>query len=455
MEMMAWPILTGVFLAGAGLAWAVSSALAKSRTAAAEARVGELRQQVESAGRGFDGLRQRLEGADAARITAEARVEELQRSLAEERVLLEEAKQRLSDTFKSLAAEALAANNVGFLALAEQRFSLLQSGAASDLEARKQAVETLVGPLNQAVSAYQEKVIAVGERLASLRETEAALQTETAKLVNALRSSNVRGRWGEIALRKTAELAGMQNHCDFIEQETVATDDQGRLRPDMIVKLPADRVVIVDSKVPLEGYLESLEAKTDDERRAALTKYAAQVNRHVAGLADKAYWNEFPSAEFVVLFIPSDSFLAAAAEQDPGLIEAALARKIVIATPSTFIALLRAIAYGWRQESLAENAQKISALGQELSDRIATWVEHIGRVGSSLEKAVESFNAAAGSLEARVLPSARKFKELGVGGKRDIEALPTINQAPRRLSALGHASDEPGQAMIESLEEGS
>lgn len=432
---MAWPMLAGVFLAGAGLAWAVSSALAKSKTSAAEARVEELRAQVNAARQGFDGLRAKLEESERAKVEAETRVVEIGKRFVEQQALLDKAKQDMSDAFSALASKALADNNVGFLALAEQKFSLLQSGAASDLEARKQAVETLVGPLNEAVSAYQEKVIAVGERLASLRETEVALQTETAKLVNALRSSNVRGRWGEIALRKTAELAGMQNHCDFIEQETVTTDDQGRLRPDMIVKLPAGRVVIVDSKVPLEGYLESLEAKTEDERRVALAKYAVQVNRHVAGLADKAYWNEFPSAEFVVLFIPSDSFLAAAAEQDPGLIEAALVKKIVIATPSTFIALLRAIAYGWRQESLAENAQKISALGQELSDRIATWVEHVSRVGGSLEKAVESFNAAAGSLETRVLPSARRLKELGVGGKKDIEALPTIHQVPRRLMA--------------------
>ena len=223
----------------------------------------------------------------------------------------------------------------------------------------------------------------------------------------------------------------MSPHCDFIEQESVDTTS-GRQRPDMVVKLPAGREVVVDSKVSLSAYLEALEANTDEEREAAFTRHAAQVKQHVKKLASKDYWEQFKSApEFVVLFIPNDSFFAAAADKDPSLVEFALGRKIVIATPTTFIALLRAIAYGWRQEQVADNAQRICALGQKLSERMGTLADHLIKVGGSLGKAVESYNAAVTSLESRVLPSAREFKQLGAGGKKEIEELQVIEQQPR------------------------
>lgn len=450
-------LLVGLAL-GAGLGWVISAARTKAgagsilrdqetRTAAAEARVDEVRQQLASARGDFERLREDLRQAETTRAAAETRVIETERNLIEQKILLEEAKSRLTDTFKSLAAEALAGNNAGFLILAEEKFKALKDEAAVDLEARRKAIEAIVHPLSETLSAYQQETKAledkrlreystVGEQLRAVALGQATLQSETAKLVNALRSPQVRGRWGEIALRKTAELAGMTLHCDFVEQESVTTED-GRIRPDMVVKLPAGREVVVDSKVPLGGFLEALEAKTDEDREVALLKHAAQVNQHVAKLASKEYWDQFEAApEFVVLFIPNDSFLAAAAEKDPDLVESALRQKVVIATPTTFIALLRAIAYGWRQELVAESAQRICALGQELADRMGVLAEHLIKVGGAIGKAVESYNAAVASFESRVFPTARKFQALGAGGKKEIQELPAIDQKPRALTTF-------------------
>ncbi|MFA6600224.1 MAG: DNA recombination protein RmuC [Candidatus Omnitrophota bacterium] len=437
---------------GAVMAWRAKPQGDQGKVAAAEARVEELRAQIDAARTGFDGLRHRLEEAEAAKTEAETRVEESEKRIAEQRALLEDAKAKLSETFDSLASKALQANNKGFLTLAEEKFGSLKASAEAELETRKVAIETLVGPLNEALANYQasakeleekrlREMSAVGQQLSSLAAAQVTLQGETAKLVNALKSPQVRGRWGEVALRKTAELAGMSSYCDFVEQESVTTED-GRLRPDMIVKLPTGREVVVDSKVSMAGFIEALEAKTDGERDAALLRHAAQINQHVKQLSAKEYWDQFPLApEFVVLFIPNDSFLAAAAEKDPNLIENALNKKVVIATPTTFIALLKAIAYGWRQEVLAENAQKISSLGQEISDRIATIVDHFNSVGKSLGKAVESYNAATASFETRLLSSARKFKELGASGKKEVEAIEPVDHMPRAISAMP-AKDE-------------
>ncbi|MBZ0168827.1 DNA recombination protein RmuC [Candidatus Methylomirabilis lanthanidiphila] len=456
--MTEWLTLALGLWIGAALGWAIGVARTKAgvsarlreheaRTAAAEARVEEVRQQLASAKNDFEILRENLRQAEMAAAAAEARVNEIERNLAEQRTLLEEAKARLSDTFKSLAAEALAGNNAGFLVLAEEKFKALKDEAAVDLESRRKAIETMIQPLGETLVAYQQETKAledkrlreystVGEQLRAVALGQATLQSETAKLVNALRSPQVRGRWGEIALRKTAELAGMSPHCDFVEQASVTTGE-GRVRPDMVVKLPAGREVVVDAKVPLGGFLEALEAKTEEDRDTALLKHAAQVNQHVVKLASKEYWDQFASApEFVVLFIPNDSFLAAAAEKDPVLVESALSKKVVIATPATFIALLRAIAYGWRQELLTENAQRISVLGQELADRMATLAEHLVRVGGAIGKTVDSYNAAVASFENRVFPTARKFQALGAGGKKEIQELQPIDQKPRAVTTL-------------------
>jgi len=435
-------ILSLIMVAGIGIGWIVGNARAKVNTAAAESRSQELRNQLDWVQSQFDQLREQFRQMEVEKIAAETKFNEAERNLAAQQALLEEAKKTLSDTFKSLAAEALAGNNAGFLTLAEQKFKALKEEASIDLDQRKTSIEALIQPLSQTLTSYQKEskeledkrlreLSTVGEQLRQLSSDQSTLRTETAKLVNALQKPQVRGRWGEITLRKTAELAGMSPHCDFIEQVSVETET-GRLRPDMVVKLPAGREVVVDSKVPLEAYLEALEAKTDEDREATLIRHSAQVRQHVNNLASKDYWEQFKSApEFVVLFIPNDTFLSVAAEKDPSLIESAIGKNVVIATPTTFIALLKAIAFGWRQEKVAENAQRISALGQELSDRMGILADHLIKVGGSLGKAVESYNAAVASLESRVFPSARKFKQLGIGSRKEIEEMQVIEQQPR------------------------
>lgn len=453
-----WIALAVGLVAGTALGWFIGVARAKAltndalreqqaKTAAAEARVYEIRLQLESTKDSLEKLRERLANAETARTAAETQLADSQRSLAEQRALLEDASVRLAATFKSLAAEALAGNNTGFLVLAVEKFKALREEAASDLEARRKAIEVLIHPLSESLSTYQrearsledrrlQELGTVGEQLRELAKVQVALQGETARLVNALRSPQVRGRWGEITLRRTAELAGMSAYCDFLEQESVTTE-AGRFRPDMVVKLPAGRDVVVDSKVPLNGFLEALEATDDAAREASFLKHANQVNQHVAKLASKDYWAQFTSTpEFVVLFIPNDSFLSAAAEKDPGLVESALSKKVVIATPATFIALLLAIAYGWRQQLVAENAQRVAALGEQLADRMGVLADHLVKVGSALGKAVESYNSAVASFETRVMPSARKFKALGVGGSKEVPELEPLDQTPRPLMAI-------------------
>ncbi len=455
---------------GAIVGWAVAAARVRTgqeaalrerdaRAAAAEARADEIRQQATSAERQIETIREKLAAADRARAAAEAHTAEVERQIVAERTLLGEARTKLAETFKALAADALAGNNQGFLQLAEQTFKALKDEADGSLDARQKAIDVLLQPLRETLVTYQRETQAleerrvrelstVGEQLRQLAQAQLTLQNETARLVTALRTPAVRGRWGEIALRRTAELAGMSRYCDFDLQQHVTTED-GFLRPDMIVRLPAGRIVVVDSKVPADAYLEALEASSDAARDAALVRHAGQVRHIVNQLASKEYWDQFESTpEFVVLFIPSDSFLVAAAEKDPTLVEVALGKKVVIATPATFIALLRAIAYGWRQELVNENAQRISALAQELSDRMGTLVDHFGRVGGSLAKAVQSYNEAVASLETRLLPSVRRFKELGAGGKRDVTELEQIERAVREIGQ----PELPGLETVEQSE---
>jgi len=446
------------------MVWVVCSLLHRSRKlealqtvetqlAGSKVQLEDFRNQLSSLHQEYDDLRQEFRLMEVAKVSAETKLAETQQHFESQRTLLDEAKLTLSDTFRSLASEALAGNNQGFLALAEEKFKALKDETALELNHRQNSLEALVNPLSETLRTYQHETKAledkrlrefstVSEQLKHLATAQSTLQSETSKLVNALRSPHIRGRWGEIALRKTAELAGMSAYCDFHEQQSITTET-GRPRPDMVVKLPAGREVIVDSKVPLSAFLESLEAHTDETRDIALQRHAGHVKTHIRQLASKEYWDQFSAApEFVVLFIPNDSFLAAAAEQDPSLIESALSQKVVIATPTTFIALLRAIAYGWRQEQVAESAERISQLGQELAERIGTMVEHFSRVGQTLGRAVESYNATIASLENRVLPSARKFKQLGVNPRKEIPELQPVESTPRTSSGLSPTLDD-------------
>jgi DNA recombination protein RmuC len=430
--------------------------------AAAYARTEMLEEQLNGQRSECEGARKELRKYERAWSSASARLDEAQKNLVEQKTLVEEAKGTLSQSFRALAADALAKNNQGFLVLAEQKFKALKTEATHDLDLRKDAIQALVKPVEETLEQYQKVTTeleekrqkdmgSLGEQLRSVASTQSLLHAETNRLVNALKSPQVRGRWGEIALRKTAELAGMAAYCDFCEQETAVTDE-GRWRPDLVVKLPTDRNVVVDSKVPLGGFLEALEAHTDDQRMAALEKHAKQVATHIAKLAAKEYWHQFDSTpEFVVLFIPNDSFLAAAAEQDPELVESALSKKVVLATPTTFVALLRAIEFGWRQRIAVENAELIRNLGQEFSDRFAVLVEHLTKIGTSLGKAIEAYNSAVASFEGRVLPAARRFRTLGAGGRKVVEELQPVEHRTRALNIfdevdIGRASEPDVQA---------
>ncbi|HEU5321882.1 MAG TPA: DNA recombination protein RmuC, partial [Methylomirabilota bacterium] len=264
--------------------------------------------------------------------------------------------------------------------------------------------------------------------------SSAELQRGADSLVSALRAPHVRGRWGELTLHRVVELAGMAEHCDYAEQVTLG-GEEGRQRPDMVVHLPSGRAIVVDAKVPLAAYLDATAARTPEERAAALGRHAQQLRQHMLALAGKEYWAQFPDApELVVMFIPGDSFVAAAGEVDPGLIEDGMARRVVVATPTTLVALLRAIAYGWRQERLAESAAEISELGRELYKRLCTFLAHFDRIGAALGSATGAFNSAVGSMESRVLPAARRFRELGAAGE-ELKPLAAVDQVPRALAA--------------------
>ena len=358
------------------------------------------------------------------------------------------AKDQLADTFKALATDVLRGNSETFIGQATQAFKTVKTEAEGDLAQRQQAIEGLIKPLNEALQRYETQIASMerarqsaygglDQHLKTLAQAHERLQQETGNLVKALRSPQVRGQWGEITLKRVVELAGMVEHCDFREQETVQ-GETGRLRPDMIIQLPAGRQIVVDAKTVLAAYLEAVEAQDDEVRRERLRQHATQVRARMDQLSAKAYWSQFAQApEFVVLFLPGEQFLGAALEYDRTLIEEGFAKKVVIATPTTLIALLRAVAYGWRQEQLAENAQAISALGKDLFERMAVLAEYLSDVGASLNKSVTAYNKAVGSLEARVLPSARRFKDLGIGSEKDIPKLESLEQAPRPVPEVG------------------
>ncbi|MCL5742578.1 MAG: DNA recombination protein RmuC [Acidobacteria bacterium] len=326
-------------------------------------------------------------------------------------------------------------NNTAFLDLARTAFHPV--GEALD------KVQQRIADLEKAREGAYRGLL---QHVETMARAQGDLRDETARLVNALRMPAQRGRWGEIQLRRVVEMAGMLDHCDFIEQQSVATGD-GRLRPDLIVRLPNDKTIVVDAKVSLKAYLEALETSDETARQAKMREHASQVRAHVTTLADRAYWSLFSNTpDFVVAFLPGDSFYSAALEQDPALIEFGVERKVILATPVTLISLLRAVHYGWRQERIARNAEAISELGKQLYDRILTLHTHFTRLRRSLESAVASYNEAAGSLESRVLVTARRFKELGAAAGADLEPAEAIDRGPRKLQAADWPGEEAGAA---------
>lgn len=424
-----------------------------ARRATAEAQLGRVRELEEVLGDRATHLAHTQQENSLLR----AKLAELQTQLThahtatqEKVALLDQAQQRLAHTFQALSADALARNNQSFLELAQATLSSFQTQAEGSLNLRQQAIDSLVSPLRDALDKVDSKLqslerdrvsayASLTEQVKSLAISQNQLQGETANLVKALRAPQVRGRWGEMQLRRVVEMAGMLEYCDFVEQPSVEVES-GRLRPDMVIKLPNGRQIIVDSKAPLQGYLESLEAPDEVTRRDRLQAHARQVRTHLTQLGAKAYWDQFDnSPEFAVLFLPGETFFSAALEHDPQLIEYGVSQSVILATPTTLIALLKAIAYGWRHEKMAENAQAISALGRELYDRMAILTNHMVKLRRGLDASVKAFNQTAGCLESRVLVTTRKFKELGAAGGDAIETLEGCDRIPRRLEG------EPGE----------
>lgn len=358
--------------------------------------------------------------------------------------ILSQTREQLANTFNQLSNEALTRNNTNFLRLAEENLKRFQSEAKADLGTKEKAIEQMLKPINEALNQTSKQIHEIEkerkESYGSLRSTidqmtksQQQLQLETQNLVQALRRPEVRGQWGEMTLRRLAELSGMVAHCDFFEQ-THTNTETGSIRPDMIVKLPEKRDIIVDAKTPLDAYLSAIQAKDDSVRQKELKRHAQIIRSRVKELARKNYWAEYSnSPEFVVLFIPGEQFLAAALEVDPALLEDSMSQNIILATPTNFIALLRAVSYGWKQQALADNAENIRELGETLYKRLSTFGNHLSKLGNSLGSTVNHFNSAVGSLERQVLPGARKFTEMGISSKSEITDLPPIEQQPRQV----------------------
>jgi DNA recombination protein RmuC len=457
-------VLVAVIAATGGLG--IGFLLGASRGGGGERRLAELQAQLGAARENANRL-----GVQSAELEREAerlrgqllesvqqgsqfeeRTRQLEMRLTEERQetaqnlkLMAEAREAMENMFKSHAADALRNNNQSFLELAKATLAEFQQGAKGDLEKRQIAIDQLVGPVRASLDKVDEKIAAlerarenaygeIRQQFTQMSAQHKQLADQTGNLVNALRQSHVRGRWGEIQLRRVVEMAGMMQHCDFVEQQGAESDD-GRLRPDLIVKLPGGRQIVVDSKAPINAYMEAHEATNDDLRKAKIQLHAQQVRRHLDALAKKSYWEQFqPTPEVVVMFIPGEAFYSAALEADPTLLDSAFDQSVIIASPASLMALLKAASYGWRQEAIADNAREISQLGQELHGRLGTLAEHFARMGRGLASATGAYNDAMASFETRVLSSARKFKGLGATSQEaEIIELRAIEGGARKL----------------------
>jgi len=432
------------FAAGAALAWAILSgrrAALTERLRAGESEGARLAAELA----GERGQRAELAAANA-RLGADLAAE---RAGAEARVTeLRSAHERLKGEFAELSASALRANRDDFLKLAEQSFSQLHDKSAGDLAGRQQAIDLLVKPLRESLDKVDQKIAEleqrreraygdIGRHIESLISMQNRMSLETTKLSSALSTTRTAGTWGEVQLRRVVELAGMTEHCDFTEQKAF-TGDAGTNRPDLVVSLPGGQRIAVDAKAPTESFREAAAESDPAKRLAKLEDHANAVRGHVEALARREYWSSIqPSPDYVVLFLPGDSFLSAAIESDPSIMDRAISRRVLLATPMTLVALLKAAAYGWRQEAVSRSAREVSEIGRDLYDRMATFSDHLGKVGSGLSGAVQNFNRAVGSFEQQLLPGARKFESLGAAGTKQLADPERVEVEVRAISKKG------------------
>jgi DNA recombination protein RmuC len=427
----------------------------RATVAAAEQRCAGLASQLDNQSSEMTDLRAQLSRTERDAAALSAQLDAARQNLLEQRKLLDDANEQLKQSFASVSAEALAKNNEAFLHLAKERFATLATEAAGSLEQRKAQIEGLLKPMQQMLDQYQtrlgdieksrvESYSMLREQLGMLTETQRTLNLQTSQLVSALRRPTTRGQWGEVTLRRLVELAGMSARCDFCEQESIDTDDGRQQRPDMIVNLPGRRTIVIDAKASLDAFLDAAAATDEDMRKVHLTRHSQQVRQRARELAGKAYWSQFKqSPEYVVMFLPGEAFLYAAVEQDGAIIEDTLKGRVIIATPTTLMALLRAIEFGWRQEEVTQNAEEIRRHGKDLFDRIAVLANHFARLGGSLDAAVTAYNSTIGSFDARVMVTARKIAELGARSEKELLDLEPIDTRARDLPAslLPAASD--------------
>ncbi|MFN3395918.1 MAG: DNA recombination protein RmuC [Thermodesulfovibrionales bacterium] len=419
----------------------------EGRAKGAEAVINELRQQVQQRESDINQIRTELDRERQQRVETATRLEEAQKNLEEQKAMIELMKAELTDTFRAHASAALKSSNEDFLKLASEHLGKILAETKGKLGEHKEALDGTIRPLQEMLKRYEEQIQLIekqrhesfgslAQQIRALSSMQEQLQKETSNLVTVLRRPKVSGSWGEIGLRRVVELAGMTAYCDFYEQESVSTDT-GRLRPDMIVRLPNGREIVVDAKAPVDAYLNAVSASSEEERKKAIASYISQIRNHMAMLSSKAYWDQFKhSPEMVIMYLPGESFFSAALEHDHKLIEDGSTKRVIVSTPTTFIALLKAIAYGWQQEQITKSAQEISNLGKELYERFSVVLEHFSKTGIAIRKAVESYNEGVRSMESRLIPSIRRFKELGVSTQKDIVSLAEISQSTKGIEHI-------------------
>jgi len=427
-------IVLGLLIGGV-VAWLIASSRAKS----AEAVNKELRGQIQQRDFEMNQIRSELDAERQSKVEALTRLEEAQKSFEEQKVLLETMKKEMTDTFNALAKSALESNNESFLTLASERLGKIVEETKGKLGEHQTAIDGLVKPLHEALKRYEEQIHAIESRrrqdYGSLEEQIKMLSSTAGNLVTALRKPHIRGRWGEIALRNVVELAGMSSQVDFKEQVIVKDEDVTK-KPDMVIRLPGGRVIVVDSKVSIDALLDAVSATSEGVRREALRRHAQQVKDQISRLCSKAYWEQFEKSPEVAVLFMEESSLVSALEVDPSLIEVGLSKKVLVATPTTLFALLTAVAYGWRQEQITKNAERIAVLGKELYERIGVWADYINEIGKGLSDAIKAYNSAVSSMASRLLVSVKRFKELGVTTSKEIPELTEVEQTPRNLDFI-------------------